>query len=728
MKGDSTRFLERLYRNCDMEGSFINVRQLPISMGRQSSFFMGSIEDVEKFVTKEGHERNLYFGVGLRGEESGLGSAVTQLPAVWVDVDAKDFGGDMVKAGMAAAKLPPLGRGWSLVVKSGGGWHCYGILKEPATTTEEIALVVEINRGLARRVGGDLRACDAARVLRLPGTMNRKYQPERPCILYKDNEMEFDLEELSLYAEDTDWSEYTPQVTIDRSAITENLSICMERCEFLKWCAANAERLPEPAWYAMISNLCRFDGSPSVIRELSRPYRGYKQSETDSKILHALDASGPITCEVIKKTIWDCGKNCGVKAPAGLPYSSRHVVSLGGENPFAAMDDRRKALTEGAIPESGFIRDYVDFASSLTDAPKIFHVFCGLTLLSSIVGRRAYCPGFGGRPLYPNLWTVLIAPSSSYRKTTAVNIAADFIADLGGKTLPQEFSPEMLIQEISSSPKSTFIWSEFGSALARFEREYMQGIKDILADLYDCPPDYTRKTKGGDFAVQDPYITMLGATNMDWMTDKKNIRGDMRGGFIARILFVPFTSKDYEMDIPGVPDEGSRLKLRGFLSEILDYAPVEFGISELTALRRSLNEENASIAETSEYMIELKAAFSRYEMVAMKLATLYAISMGRWGGEIPPEAMEHAGNAVRLLRESILDILQSVPLNRDDVKLVEVCNKMMVAHATGHQWIPKGEIVRYTHMQSRAIDDIMTTLMDMGRVRLSEAGYQLVMR
>lgn len=727
MNGETSRFLEGLYRNCELEGDFFNVRKLPTEIEKQSSFFLQSIDEVQRFVEREGGDRNLYFGVGLRGEESGLGSAVTQIPAVWVDIDAKDFGGDITKAGMAAANSPPLGQSWSVVIRSGGGWHCYAILKEPATTPEEIALLVEINKGLARRVGGDRRACDAARILRLPGTMNRKYSPERPCKVYRENPVEFNLDELAVYAESESWEEEATQV-IDRSAITENLSLCMERCSFLQWCAANAANLPEPAWYAMISNLCRFDGSPSVIHELSKPYGGYSQTETNSKIIHALDSSGPITCDVIKRDIWDCGKCCGVKAPAGLPYASRHAVTMSGENPFAVMDERRKSLTEGAIPEQGFIRDYVDFASSLTDAPKIFHVFCGLTLLSSIVGRRAYCPGFGGRPLYPNLWSILVAPSSSYRKTTAVNIAGDFISELGGKMLPQEFSPEMLIQEISDNPKSTFIWSEFGSALARFEREYMQGIKDILADIYDCPPHYSRKTKGGDLFVQDPYITMLGATNMDWMTDKKNIRGDMRGGFIARILFVPFTSKDYEMDIPGVADKSARSRLSGFLSEILDYAPTEFGISELTPLRTALNKENASIAETSEYMVELKAAFSRYEMVALKLATLYAISMGRWGGEIPSEAMEHAGNAVRLLRESILDILQSVPLNRDDEKLVEVCNKMMVAHATGHIWISRGEIIRYTHLPLKTVQGIMATLEDMGRVIRSEAGYQLVMR
>ena len=98
----------------------------------------------------------------------------------------------------------------------------------------------------------------------------------------------------------------------------------------------------------------------------------------------------------------------------------------------------------------------------------------------------------------------------------------------------------------------------------------------------------------------------------------------------------------------------------GFLRDVQDLHPVEFSISELSGLRRQLKDELDEEAKKSEYLIELSAAFTRYQAVALKLATLYAISLGEWGGEIPLEAMECAVNAIRLLKTSILDILGNV--------------------------------------------------------------------
>ena len=111
----------------------------------------------------------------------------------------------------------------------------------------------------------------------------------------------------------------------------------------------------------------------------------------------------------------------------------------------------------------------------------------------------------------------------------------------------------------------------------------------------------------------------------------------------------------------------------------------------------------------------------------MKLATLYAISMGEWGGEIPIEAMECSVNAIRLLRHSIMDLLGNVPMNKDDQVLVEVLSKMKQVHAKGDAWISFREILRYTHRKKNDIAPIMDTLVEMGRVIQNGTEYQIVL-
>jgi hypothetical protein len=71
-------------------------------------------------------------------------------------------------------KLSELGRPPSIRVSTGGGEHVYWLLDEPAPlrTPEQRAALSATLRGLADYLGGDFRATDAARILRIPGTIN----------------------------------------------------------------------------------------------------------------------------------------------------------------------------------------------------------------------------------------------------------------------------------------------------------------------------------------------------------------------------------------------------------------------------------------------------------------------------------------------------------------------------------------------------------------------------
>jgi hypothetical protein len=107
-----------------------------------------------------------------------------------------------------------------------------------------------------------------------------------------------------------------PVCTSEQSdAMTERL---ME-CGFFQWCNDNPNDVPEPLWYAMISNAASVrPGGRSFCHELSKGYKNYSKSETDAKILHALDSSAPHTCRYIIENGYKCSKSCSVKSPAGL--------------------------------------------------------------------------------------------------------------------------------------------------------------------------------------------------------------------------------------------------------------------------------------------------------------------------------------------------------------------------------------------------------------------------
>ena len=119
------------------------------------------------------------------------------------------------------------------------------------------------------------------------------------------------------------------------------------KCEFLEYCEKNAKTLSEPLWYAMLSSLCRFGNEGRrLAHQLSRPYPGYNSEETDKKLDHAYEASGPITCKEIAKRGFRCPslERCKAKAPAALlkNISSRKTTAKE-VNLFEGKEDKSGA-------------------------------------------------------------------------------------------------------------------------------------------------------------------------------------------------------------------------------------------------------------------------------------------------------------------------------------------------------------------------------------------------
>lgn len=103
--------------------------------------------------------------------------------AVWVDLDAKDaHSGDH----LAWAVEEIRNRGGLIVHSSDDGVHGYFMLDAPLAPDD----VRRVNRSLQRQfkeAGADTAAVDASRLLRLPGTFNRKYDPPQAVTIELGN-------------------------------------------------------------------------------------------------------------------------------------------------------------------------------------------------------------------------------------------------------------------------------------------------------------------------------------------------------------------------------------------------------------------------------------------------------------------------------------------------------------------------------------------------------------
>ncbi len=121
----------------------------------------------------------------------------SELAFLFADIDGKDIADDraFIERRLAGLKLPP-----SYVVHSGHGHHVYWMLSEAIDLTVDGARenVEALLRQSADLVGGDLQVCEVARLMRLPGSHNSKFEGEfLPVEVLELNGKRYHLEDLA---------------------------------------------------------------------------------------------------------------------------------------------------------------------------------------------------------------------------------------------------------------------------------------------------------------------------------------------------------------------------------------------------------------------------------------------------------------------------------------------------------------------------------------------------
>jgi hypothetical protein len=124
------------------------------------------------------------------------------------------------------------------------------------------------------------------------------------------------------------------------------VGLLLTRCAFIRHCREHATRLSEPEWYAMVSNVARCSNGAAAVHRLSAPYPDYSPAETEAKIAHALQDTGPHTCAFIQSLGFQgCPpEGSGVKAPIGL---SRVTSKRGLLHAWNAHTRRHRAVVLG---------------------------------------------------------------------------------------------------------------------------------------------------------------------------------------------------------------------------------------------------------------------------------------------------------------------------------------------------------------------------------------------
>jgi putative DNA primase/helicase len=164
---ESISFFKKLFARTR---GFIELRAFPSC----ERIFTRDYHKLSRFV--EAHlDENVFFGVATRSRKSGSKADCAEIPALWVDIDWKDFSGGQKEA---ARRLIRFAVTPSIEVESGHGRHVYWLLQKPIAAGLHIEAYL---KGLASTLNGDHASAEVARILRVPGTFNFK-QPTRRAV------------------------------------------------------------------------------------------------------------------------------------------------------------------------------------------------------------------------------------------------------------------------------------------------------------------------------------------------------------------------------------------------------------------------------------------------------------------------------------------------------------------------------------------------------------------
>jgi len=372
------------------------------------------------------------------------------------------------------------------------------------------------------------------------------------------------------------------------------------------------------------------------------------------------------------------------------------------------------------IEPKGYLERYLNWATSLTDACKEFHLATALTCLSTAVGSKVVFPGFGGMRQWPNLYTLLLGPSGISRKTTCIRMGQSLIKSIEPLLIADGIATrERFISYLAAQP--TVLWPipEFSAVLGAWSRSYADGYKEFVTDWFD-PEEVRHKRILGNkkeerestIKVHNAAINILAGSTLEWLKEKLT-EGDLKGGLMGRFLIFPHGEK---LRDPGLREPDNEKK-----QELIDYLKSIYMMKSTWVDTRGVLDDFNAWQKKTQKKLELNynpdtiGFQSRAVTHTLKLAVLICVS-------------EHAEPQTRYSltgRQLQKAILLGDWLINGMIELAETgfsksrtegyIQKLLQA-ASGNSGVKRSEAMRILHCDARFFEGIVETAVQRGEL------------
>jgi len=357
--------------------------------------------------------------------------------------------------------------------------------------------------------------------------------------------------------------------------------------------------------------------------------------------------------------------------------------------PAKPKDPPPAVPTNYRLPD--WLQQYMDWSGMTgNQTPMIFHQAAGLWLLATAVGRRLYGEAPWGVKIYPNLYLMLVAGTTFYRKSTAYKLAEQLArAAIPHMLMPTPGSPERFQEALAGRLPTNFdkLVQEQRERLTKAQpfaaqrgllkdevsglfgainkRDYMVGMKDLLMELYDCPDYFDKDTQTGLNIVQNAALSILGVTTPASLSCAVST-GDWDNGLLIRFaLLAPEpnyaerpAAKTYRPVPQALVDD-----LRSLHERLPAPQTTDMGMTAPGALRLNVDcweqcqqygdwlRRRCDPGQDTELDDRLKGVYGRMHVQAFKLAALFAaLDWVKTAADAPTVTVDH-WNAAQALAE-----------------------------------------------------------------------------
>ncbi|TFH54024.1 MAG: DUF3987 domain-containing protein [Methanothrix sp.] len=288
------------------------------------------------------------------------------------------------------------------------------------------------------------------------------------------------------------------------------------------------------------------------------------------------------------------------------------------------------------LEPDNLISIYMKYGAKTCDAYPEYHYTSALSLLSISTNRNLVLR-LSQDTLYPNIWAMNLGKTTVSRKSAAMGKYSRFADDLFPlSALPQSYSPEGLLEELTEKPKGYLVKDEAAAMIEAMEKNYMLEMRDIYCILYDCK-GYRRKirssqrTKLSEYGATDPYINILCATTPEAFSKHTSLI-DLTSGWLLRFIYTFPTYKKPYMHFKPMSDEdqtayaevlGRLSHLKGLLYNRADVINIGLEPSAWTYYQAWQEQRESELVDTGDD-IQL-AFFGRLAFTALKMAILFTV-------------------------------------------------------------------------------------------------------